>query len=90
MATEWKDGAAGGTPITAAELNRIEGAVVDAAKTATWGSVSNRPSTFAPSIGTTATTAAAGNHTHADLAKAADLTALAARVKALEDAAAAA
>lgn len=61
---------------------------VDAAeKTATWGQVANRPSTFPPNIGTTATTAAAGNHTHADLAKATDLAALTARVEALEAAA---
>ncbi|MGO2634435.1 MAG: hypothetical protein ACTH9H_11870 [Galactobacter sp.] len=58
---------------------------VDAAeKTATWGQVANRPSTFPPTVGTTATTAAAGNHTHADLAKATDLAALTARVEALE------
>jgi len=30
----------------------------------TWSTLSGKPSTFAPSIGTTATTAAAGNHTH--------------------------
>ena len=30
-----------------------------------WGDVTGKPSTFAPTIGTTATTAAAGNHTHA-------------------------
>lgn len=28
-AKEWKDGAAGGTPITAAELNRIEQGIAD-------------------------------------------------------------
>ena len=31
----------------------------------TWATLSGKPSTFAPIIGTTATTAAAGNHTHA-------------------------
>jgi len=30
-----------------------------------WGDITGRPATFAPTIGTTATTAAAGNHTHA-------------------------
>jgi len=30
----------------------------------TWSTLTGKPSTFAPSIGTTATTAAAGNHTH--------------------------
>src|SRR5699024_11276873 len=35
-------------PITAAELNRMETAGDAAAKTATWGSVSNKPSTFPP------------------------------------------
>ena len=32
-----------------------------------WGNVTGKPSTFAPTIGTTATTAAAGNHTHSYL-----------------------
>ena len=30
----------------------------------TWSTITGKPSTFAPTIGTTATTAAAGNHTH--------------------------
>ena len=29
MPKEWKDGAAGGTPITAAELNRIEAGIAE-------------------------------------------------------------
>ena len=45
---KWADGEEGNTPITAAELNRMETAGDAAAKTATWGSVSNKPSTFAP------------------------------------------
>lgn len=49
---KWADGEAGETPITAAELNRIEAAGDAASKSATWGSVSNRPSTFAPSAHT--------------------------------------
>src|SRR5699024_5497651 len=45
---KWADGEEGNTPITAAELNRMETAGDAAAKTATWGRVSNKPSTFAP------------------------------------------
>ena len=30
-----------------------------------WSDITNKPSTFAPTIGTTSTTAAAGNHAHA-------------------------
>jgi hypothetical protein len=33
-----------------------------------WGDVTGKPATFPPTIGTTATTAAAGNHTHPGLA----------------------
>lgn len=45
MATkEWKDGEAGGTPITAAELNRIEDAVEAAAKPVAWADVTGKPS----------------------------------------------
>lgn len=42
-------------------LTEVRANVDAAEKTATWGSVSNRPSTFPPTIGTTATTALAGN-----------------------------
>lgn len=44
---KWADGPAGGTPITAAELNRIEAAgaaVADA--DVSWGDVTGKPSTF--------------------------------------------
>jgi len=34
----------------------------------TWDSITGKPSTFTPTIGTTATTAAAGNHTHSGYA----------------------
>lgn len=47
-AGKWADGEAGATPITAAELNRIEAAGIDAAKAPTWSSVTGKPSTFAP------------------------------------------
>lgn len=46
---EWSDGEEGGTPITAERLNHIEDGISDAASTATWGQVANRPSTFSPS-----------------------------------------
>lgn len=64
-----------------------------------WDDVTEKPSTFAPEIGTTATKAAAGNHNHAVVADAesgleaaSDIQALAialsTRIKALEDLAA--
>lgn len=88
---DWQDGEAGGTPLSAARLNErdteiqsAQSAASDAATTAEWASVSGKPSTFPPTIGATADTAAAGNHTHADLATAAALAALEARVTALE------
>lgn len=31
-----------------------------------WGDITGKPTTFPPSIGSSATTAAAGNHSHAD------------------------
>lgn len=58
---KWADGEAGGTPITAAELNRIEAAGAAASAAPTWAQVSGKPSTFPPAIGTTAATALAGN-----------------------------
>ena len=69
-----------------------------ALQVATWGDITGKPTTFAPIIGTTGTTAAAGNHNHAvaedatsGLAAAANIQALAialsTRIKALEPAA---
>lgn len=63
-----------------------------------WETLDGKPATFAPTIGTTASTAAAGNHNHpvtadtgSGLAAAASVQALAValstRIKALEDAA---
>ena len=63
----------------------------------TWDEVTGKPTTFPPTTGSTATTAAPGNHNHAvtadassGLAAAANIqalaTALSARIKALEDA----
>ena len=71
-------------------------ATVGAKQALAWADVTGKPSTFAPEIGTTATTAAAGNHDHAVVADAesgleaaSDIQALAialsARIKALED-----
>ncbi|MGV2822549.1 hypothetical protein ABZX73_16915 [Brevibacterium casei] len=45
---KWADGAEGGTPVTAEELNRIEDSGAAAAKTGTWGQVANRPSGYPP------------------------------------------
>lgn len=59
---DWQDGAGGGTPVTAARLNERDAAIVaaqsaaddaasdaaEAASTASWGSVSGKPSTFTP------------------------------------------
>lgn len=52
------------------ELRRLLIAIVDSAGsggpvTVAWGDITGKPATYAPQIGTTATTAAAGNHTHA-------------------------
>ena len=71
-------------------------ATVGAKQALAWADVTGKPSTFAPEIGTTATTAAAGNHDHAVVADAesgleaaSDIQALAialsTRIKALED-----
>lgn len=63
--TDWKDGAAGGTPITAEQLNRMEQGIVDGqnATAVTWSTLAGKPATFPPTIGTTAATALAGNTT---------------------------
>lgn len=85
----WADGAAGETPITAAELNRVEAGIEEA-----HDEIATLPAPLA--LGTTASTAAAGNHTHTIAnvtglqaaldakATAAALTALEARVATLE------
>lgn len=51
-AGKWVDGEDGGTPITAAELNRIEAAGVAASAAPTWAQVTGKPSTFAPATHT--------------------------------------
>lgn len=65
-AYEWADGEAGNTPIVAARLNALEQGVEDASEAAeapvTWAGVTGKPSTFPPVVGTTATTAKAGNY----------------------------
>lgn len=55
--------------------------------TVTWADVEGKPATFPPTVGTTAATAAAGNHTHPTYATTAALDALVTRVTALETAA---
>ena len=71
---------------------------IGALQVATWGDITGKPTTFAPIIGSTGTTAAAGNHDHvvledatSGLAAAANIQALAialsTRIKALEPAA---
>ena len=47
----WADGEDGGTPITAAELNRIEQGVMQANQpqpAPAWGDVTGKPATFPP------------------------------------------
>lgn len=55
---DWADG----DKLPAADMNRIEQGVADAG-TPAWNDITGKPSTFAPTIGTTATTAKAGNYT---------------------------
>lgn len=79
VATEWKDGEKGKTPITAERLNNMEAGIEAGQNPAetTWGNLSGKPDTFPPEVGSKATEAAAGNHTH----KMADVTDLAAALK---------
>lgn len=76
----------------------VEGLEGSGGGSTAWADITGKPATFAPTIGATAATAAAGNHNHAvtadagnGLAAAANIqaafVALSARVKALEDAA---
>lgn len=51
---KWADGPEGETPITAAELNRIEAAGASASAAPAWGDVSGKPASFPPA-----------DHTHA-------------------------
>lgn len=64
----------------------VEGLEGGGGGTVAWGDVTGKPATFPPTVGATATTAAAGNHTHTDYATSAALAALEARVTALEGA----
>ncbi len=43
---------------------RIAALETGGSQTVSWGDITEKPETFPPTIGTTATTAAAGNHTH--------------------------
>lgn len=65
---EWENKPSTNTPVNKAALEHIEQGIGDAhtaaataATTAAWASVSGKPSTFPPVIGTTASTALAGN-----------------------------
>ena len=58
---EWADGPEGGTPITAERLNALEQGVAEASAEVNWGNLPGKPATFPPTVGTTATTAKAGN-----------------------------
>ena len=59
----WEDGSAGGTPITAAELNRMESGIAEGQNVAspTWATLTGKPATFPPALGTTESTALASN-----------------------------
>lgn len=72
--------------VTASPVLALEGLDGGGGGAVAWGDVTGKPTTFPPTVGTTATTAAAGNHTHADYATTAALAALEARVTALEGA----
>ena len=54
---DWKDG----DKVPAADFNRIEQGIADA-QTVAWADVTSKPATYPPTIGTTATTAKAGNY----------------------------
>lgn len=57
--TDWKTG----ETLPADDMNRIEQGIADASISATWSGVTGKPATYTPTIGTTATTAKAGNWT---------------------------
>lgn len=59
--TEAENQTAGGV-VMADRLNHMEAGISDAEKSAVWGTVSGKPTTFPPTIGTTAATAKAGNY----------------------------
>lgn len=54
----------GATQVSIDKISTNIAGTADTANSVAWGNVSGKPSTFTPTIGTTATTAAAGNHTH--------------------------
>ena len=51
-----------------------------------WDDLTGKPATFPPTIGTTATTAAAGNHTHSQYATTTTVNGVSSRVTTLENA----
>ena len=54
----WKSG----DVLSSAKLNAMEDGIVESLAPVSWSSVTGKPTTFAPTIGTTATTAKAGNY----------------------------
>ena len=54
----WKSG----DVLSSAKLNAMEDGIVESLAPVSWSSVTGKPATFSPTIGTTATTAKAGNY----------------------------
>ena len=54
----WKSG----DVLSSAKLNAMEDGIVESLAPVSWSSVTGKPTTFSPTIGTTATTAKAGNY----------------------------
>lgn len=54
----WKSG----DIISSEKLNAMEDGIAEGLSTVDWAEVTNKPDTFSPTIGTTATTAKAGNY----------------------------
>ena len=54
----WKSG----DVLSSAKLNAMEDGIVESLAPVSWSSVTGKPETFSPTIGTTATTAKAGNY----------------------------
>ena len=54
----WKSG----DVLSSAKLNAMEDGIVESLAPVSWSSVTGKPATFPPTIGTTATTAKAGNY----------------------------
>ncbi|WP_374833911.1 hypothetical protein [Paenochrobactrum pullorum] len=95
--TEGGDTLVVGGKLVIEEGAEVEGLEGDGGSSTAWADVTGKPEIFPPTVGTTATTASAGNHNHAVTADAASglaaavnlqaaFVALSARIKALEGA----